>query len=665
MRSYREITVEDHETGLAAYLVVDSTDKDISFGGTRIDLSVTREMVVELADNMSLKLAGHGSPVGGAKAGLRASPDDPRLKEFLGRFASECRELLSSTTILGKDMGAKQWMLDEIYRSLQMPQLGVAQKHSQAAKCPERPCDLDGYIRNMTGKGVFWSIEQALNGGLSGARVLIQGFGVVGYGVACHLDRAGARIVGISDCDKAILDPGGISLDVLMAGKDDNGLLIADKFPDSCIVTGRDELLIQSADVLVLAAGSYVVSNDIAARIQTPLVVEGANLALMPDARNTLHLKAVRVVPDVVANSASAALVGHQIASGNTLSPPALWAEIETNIKRNTDEVERVSKQLNVDSRSAFRHVIAARSGTPRKAQEAAYADDGSPITKHNMEFRQSSVPGSSGAILNCLHTALDKARPSILIALPFGVPAGVARAAFEKFEPDFNVVTWESRYVLNLDQEFSGDEKLTPDEHVEDMLCILKALEIDTCRLIGYCSGAGISLLAAKQYPDIFTELILVNGEYQLFKKGHTSTNYQRSIDTFLPEVATSRKQAGFIFSKMAEIWQVSKGDAQTELDKQINLPFSREEYLFRYAKNYMAYRDFDALDVAREIRQNTFVLTGQMDEHSSMENSEAVGDSIPRSKKFIDDRGDHYEFCRAGSPTLDEIGAYLAKQV
>jgi pimeloyl-ACP methyl ester carboxylesterase len=279
------------------------------------------------------------------------------------------------------------------------------------------------------------------------------------------------------------------------------------------------------------------------------------------------------------------------------------------------------------------------------------------------MEFQQRSVPGSSGAILNCLHTALDKNKPSLLIALPFGVPVSIAHAPFEKFGSNFNVVTWESRYILNLDQEFSGDERLAPAEHVEDMICILKALEIETCRLIGYCSGAGISLLAAKQYPDVFTELILVNGEYQLFRKGHRSTDYQRSIDTFLPVVATGRQQAGFIFSKMAEISKASKGEAQTELDKQINLPFSQEEYLFRYAKNYMAYRDFNALHIATEVRQNTFVLTGQKDEHSSMENSEAICDLIPKSKKFIDDGGDHYEFCRAGSLTLDVIDEHLTK--
>lgn len=278
-------------------------------------------------------------------------------------------------------------------------------------------------------------------------------------------------------------------------------------------------------------------------------------------------------------------------------------------------------------------------------------------------EFSRCSVPGSGGAILNCCHTALDKHKPSLLITLPFGVPASLARAAFDRFAPDFNVVTWESRYVLNLDQEFSGNEKMAPADHVEDMICIVRALETGPCRLIGYCSGAGIALLAARQHPDVFTRLILVNGEYQLFRKGHRPTNYQRSFDTFLPLVATSRQQAGFMFAKRAEIAAASNAGAQSELDRQITLPFTKEEYLFRYAKTYMGYRSFDALAVARELRRSTLVITGRKDAHASMEHSEVVSDAIPGSERFIDDQGDHYEFCRPGALTLEEIGAYLAR--
>lgn len=359
MRDYREIVVHDGETGFCAYLVVDSSDKDLSFGGTRVDPAVTREMVVDLADNMSLKLAGHGSPLGGAKAGICASPDDPRLKQFLNRFAAECRDVLTSTTILGKDMGAKQWMLDEIYRSLDMPQLGVARKGRNAAQCPDRLFQLAGYIDNMTGKGVFWSIEQALRR-LRDARVLIQGFGVVGSGVAWHLDRAGARVVGVSDRDKAILKEDGFDVAALIAAKDENGLVAPEKLAPGCEVVLRDHLLAAPADVLVLAAGSYCVDQVWASRIQVPVVVEAANLALTPAARSALHGQSVRVVPDVVANSASAALVGHQIAAANTLSPEALWTDIEHNIRRCTDAVEQVSKELDIDSKEAFRRVVRA-----------------------------------------------------------------------------------------------------------------------------------------------------------------------------------------------------------------------------------------------------------------------------------------------------------------
>jgi glutamate dehydrogenase (NAD(P)+) len=358
VQTYRDIAVTVDSSGFQAYLVVELTDKDISFGGTRIDPSVTREMVVDLADNMSLKLAGHGSPVGGAKAGLRASPNDPRLKQFLRRFAEGCREQLTNSTILGKDMGAKQWMIDHIYASLQMPQLGIAQRNGRAATCPDRMGDLSGYIKNMTGQGTYWSIEQAAGGNLRGARVLIQGFGVVGAGVAWHLCQHGAVLVGVSDRDKAVVNEAGMALDILMAAKGDEGIIDSGKLPASWIIADRDSLLARRADILILAAGSYVVDADIAAHVQAPLVVEGANLALLPVARKVLHARAVHVIPDVVANSSSAAMVALQIASGNTIAPQVLWSGIEASIKRNTEAVQRLSRRLDIDSKSAFRGLI-------------------------------------------------------------------------------------------------------------------------------------------------------------------------------------------------------------------------------------------------------------------------------------------------------------------
>jgi glutamate dehydrogenase (NAD(P)+) len=357
--SHEEVTLADDASGFRAYLVVQPTDQPISFGGTRIDLCVTHEMVRDLAANMALKLAGHGSPVGGAKAGLRASPSDPRLPEYLRCFAEKCRDFLSSTTILGKDMGAKQWMLDEIYSSLGMPQLGIVQKRRNP-KCPDRLSQLDGYIPNMTGKGAFWAVERALGGAVSGARILIQGFGVVGWGVAWHLSQSGARIVGISDRTKAVFNPRGLQISDLAEARSDDGLVNPDRLPGCAVLEEPDDLLAQDADVLILAAGSYLIDARLASRIMAELVVEAANMTLLPEARHSLHRDAIRVVPDVVASSSSAAMVAHQIASGNVIPPRDLWDRIERSIKDNTDAVLRFSRELDIDSKTAFQRVIAS-----------------------------------------------------------------------------------------------------------------------------------------------------------------------------------------------------------------------------------------------------------------------------------------------------------------
>jgi glutamate dehydrogenase (NAD(P)+) len=106
------------------------------------------------------------------------------------------------------------------------------------------------------------------------------------------------------------------------------------------------------------------VNGEIASRVSTPLVVEAANLALTPTATDLLHARGVRVVPDVVANSSSAALVAHQIAAGNQRDPTQLWEEIESNIKRNTEAIFRMSRGLDITPKAAFRRIVHVPSGS-------------------------------------------------------------------------------------------------------------------------------------------------------------------------------------------------------------------------------------------------------------------------------------------------------------
>ena len=340
-----------------AYLVIEDPQRPISFGGMRVDTSVTLDMVVDLAFSMNAKLAGHGSPVGGAKAGLKISPTDSQLKKRLQQFAEKCSDVLTKSVILGKDMGAQQWMLNEIYAHLGQSQLSLINlvDSTEGGQAPTQLFELNGYIKHMTGKGIFWAIEQALGGKLAGANVLIQGVGAVGQGVAWHLQKAGANVIGISDRNTTIMSKYPINVDALLSESENYGLIGDIQNLSGCTEIDRDALLYQDADVLVLAAGSYLVTEAMANQIKVPLIVEGANMALQQAAREALLLRSVRVVPDVVANSSSAALVGHQLATANTMDFKLLWKNIEASIKRNTDLVQEISLEFGVDSKTAFK----------------------------------------------------------------------------------------------------------------------------------------------------------------------------------------------------------------------------------------------------------------------------------------------------------------------
>jgi len=329
----RVIEVIDSSIGLEGFLAVDSVRNNMAFGGLRIDPSVTRSMVSDLSRRMSLKLAPHGAPVGGAKAGLKGSPTDPRLHQWIEVFARRCAGELHNRTVLGKDMGATDEALGWLYRSLGVPQLFVMRESAGRRAAGTRIRELRGYRRHMTALGIAWSAGAVLGDALRGRRVLIQGFGAVGAGVAVRLSAMGAVIVGVSDRRRAIYHAAGMPCQSLLNARTPGNELDPGRCSFPHEVIPRDRLTSVDADLLVLAAGSYLVDATTAAGIRCPLVIEGANIGLRECAQAELHRRGVTVVPDVIANSTSAALVGHQLAAGNTLTRRAVWTRIRTAVE--------------------------------------------------------------------------------------------------------------------------------------------------------------------------------------------------------------------------------------------------------------------------------------------------------------------------------------------
>lgn len=352
--SPRQTIYETVALGVPAWLVIDRVKDGLAFGGFRFSDSVSLDQVSLLANTMSWKLAAHGLPVGGAKAGVRCRPDHPQIDAILAELASAWREPLTSHAILGKDMGATDALLDRLYEHLGKPQLHLVQ--ARVPSCPGRIRELSGYVRDMTGLGAVVAAE-GLVGPLRGKRLLIQGAGVVGAGVAVRAAQRGAVVVGMSDIDRAVVSSDGLPVaqHVLAAREAGQPFSLAGLESAGGAGVPRDDMLGMPADILFLAAGSHVVSETLAEKIQAGVVVEASNFGLTEKANAVLFERGVPVIPDVISSSSSAAMTSYQLANGNRWESAALWDRIEGNIRRAVTEASCSAVADHVSLRDAYK----------------------------------------------------------------------------------------------------------------------------------------------------------------------------------------------------------------------------------------------------------------------------------------------------------------------
>jgi glutamate dehydrogenase/leucine dehydrogenase len=132
------------------------------------------------------------------------------------------------------------------------------------------------------------------------ATFVVQGFGNVGSWAARILQQLGATMVGVSDATGAIRSDAGIDADDLAAHLREGGELT--EFPGTEVIS-PDDLLAIECDVLIPAALGGMIHEGNADRINTRMIIEGANSPTTPAADEILQEKGVYVVPDVMANA--------------------------------------------------------------------------------------------------------------------------------------------------------------------------------------------------------------------------------------------------------------------------------------------------------------------------------------------------------------------------
>ena len=297
------------------YRVQYNNDRGPYKGGIRFHPQANIDEVKALSALMTWKTAVVNIPLGGGKGGIKVDPkklSEGELERLSRGYVRAARDFIgpdidipapdvnTNPTIMG-------WMADEYSKLVGRSTPGVV---------TGKPLALGGSQGReaATGLGGFYLLQEAvkkLKINPKNAKVVIQGFGNVGYHFARFAQKAGYKIIAVSDSQGNIFDKRGNGLDPkhIMYTKKEKGLA------SGCYCKGTvcdcenytrvdDKKLLEiPCDILVPAALENQIDKTNAGRIKAKVILELANGPVTSEADEKLAKKGVVVVPDILANS--------------------------------------------------------------------------------------------------------------------------------------------------------------------------------------------------------------------------------------------------------------------------------------------------------------------------------------------------------------------------
>lgn len=286
-------------------------------GGIRYAMHVTEDEVMALAALMTYKCAIVDVPFGGAKGGIQIDPkkySEEVIERVTRRYTMELikRNCIGpGVDVPAPDYGTSAremaWIADT-YQTVMPGQIDAI------ACITGKPLSQGGIAgrASATGRGVFFSIREALNGaenaklfgmtpGLSDKRVIVQGLGNVGYWSAKFLQEGGATIVGISEMEGGIYDKNGLDVDEVFNHRKETGSIL--NFKNAKNVKRGNDVMTMECDILVPAALENQLTATNAPNIKAKMIAEGANGPTTADAETILLKRGVHIIPDAYCNA--------------------------------------------------------------------------------------------------------------------------------------------------------------------------------------------------------------------------------------------------------------------------------------------------------------------------------------------------------------------------
>ena len=273
-------------------------------GGIRYSPDVNFGEVTALAMLMSWKCAIVGLPYGGAKGGVAIDPNPLSRAEkqrLTRRYTAEILPIIGvDKDIPAPDMGTDEqtmaWIMDTYSNFVGSAQPGIV---------TGKPVSIGGSItrREATGRGAMAIAKDAstkINLDFENSRIVVQGFGNVGKYAALDAYERGAKVIAVNDVNGGVINEKGINIPELFKYVSKNSSVVGF---DGAEDLGNAKILEIPCEILIPAAVGGVITSKNANKIDTKILLEGANSPTTVKAHKILEDRGILVIPDVIANA--------------------------------------------------------------------------------------------------------------------------------------------------------------------------------------------------------------------------------------------------------------------------------------------------------------------------------------------------------------------------
>ena len=297
------LEVYDPISKMKGFTVIDNTALGPAKGGIRMTSTVDVTEVFRLARTMTWKCALADLPFGGGKSGIifDSNKDKDKKLDLVKVFARAIKPICPSEYVSAPDVNTSE-------KEMQVFVEANGNFNSATGKPLNLCYDLHGkkvcglpHELGSTGFGVSYATQVALKHkkiNVKEATIAIEGFGNVGSFAFQSLEKAGVKIVAISDSKGCLYNPQGLKFSEIEQVKKERGSVT---FGKGKVLKG-EKLFELPVDVLIPAALSDVINKKNMGKIKAKIIIEAANIPIPLDVEEKLSKK-ILIVPDFVANA--------------------------------------------------------------------------------------------------------------------------------------------------------------------------------------------------------------------------------------------------------------------------------------------------------------------------------------------------------------------------